>query len=93
MTNQKRKFTKLGTVWSKKEDPDSFFVKLGNKGKNEQYDLTVEITVKDATGKVVAQQTDGFLTLSDPRKSPMANQEQLAKVPNLQFDILLAQEQ
>lgn len=89
----KRKFTKLGTVWSKKEDPDAFFVKLGNKGKNTQYDLTVEITVKDSEGKVVAQQTDGFLTLSDPRKSPNANAEQLAKVPNLQFDILLAQEQ
>lgn len=43
---------------------------LGNKGKNDKYNLSVEITVKDHTGKVVAHQTDGFLELVDPRKQP-----------------------
>jgi hypothetical protein len=84
---------KIGTVWSKKEDPDKFFIKLGNTGKNEQYNLTVELVVKNHQGEVVAKQTDGFLQLLDPRKAPLANQEALSKVPNLQFDVVLAQDQ
>lgn len=43
---------------------------LGQKGKNEQYNLSVEVTVRDSKGKVVAQQTDGYLELVDPRKEP-----------------------
>jgi len=90
---KKRKFTKVGQVWAKKDDPEAFFVKLGQKGKNADYDLTVEITVKNAAGEIVAQQTDGFLNLSDPRKSPFADEASLSKVPGLRFDILLPQEQ
>jgi len=87
---QKTKFTQVGQVWSTKADPDKFFIKLGRQNKNNpKYDLTVELVVKDANGTVVATQTDGFLNLSDPRKSPFAKEESLAKVPNLQFDILV----
>lgn len=41
-----------------------------NKGEYSKYDLTVELIVKDATGKVVAKQTDGFINLIDPRTKP-----------------------
>lgn len=92
MSFPKRKLTKIGTVWSKKEDPDKFFIKLGEQGKNEQYNLTVELVVKNAKGEVVGKQTDGFLQLLDPRKSPIANQDALSKVPNLQFDVVFAAE-
>lgn len=85
----KRKFTKIGTVWNKKDDANSFFIRLNNEGTKPEYNFTVELTVKDGNGKVVAQQTGGTLTLSDPRKSPFAKPEQLAKVPNLQFDVLI----
>lgn len=43
---------------------------LGNKSKNERYNLTVEVVVRDNTGKVVAKQTDGFIDLVDPRAEP-----------------------
>lgn len=44
---------------------------LGQKNKkNPKYDLTVEITVKDATGKVVASQKDGWINLVNPRTQP-----------------------
>ncbi len=45
-------------------------VGLGNKGKNPDYDVTVEILVKDHTGKVIAKQVDGFINLVDPRTQP-----------------------
>ena len=92
MEQKKRKFTKIGTVWNKKDDKDSFFVRLGNEGTKPEYNYSVEITVKDGNGKIVASQKDGTLTLSDPRKSPFAKPEALAKVPNLQFDVLVATE-
>ena len=95
-TQQKRKLTRIGQVWeskdSTKENP-KYFLKLGNNGnKDPKYDLTVEVTVKNAAGEVVAKTTDGFLTLSDPRKSPFANEAALAKVPNLAFEVLVAQD-
>lgn len=46
-------------------------VGLGSKNKNNpQYDQTVEIIVRDNTGKIIAQQRDGFLEVVDPRKEP-----------------------
>lgn len=84
----KSKMIKAGTVWEKK-DQSGFFVRLGNESKNPQYDFHVEITVKDGNGNVIAQQTDGLLSLQDPHTSPYANQDALAKVPNLRFEILV----
>lgn len=43
---------------------------LGNKGKDPKYNTTVEITIKDSEGNVIAKQTNGFLNLVDPRKEP-----------------------
>ncbi len=45
-------------------------VALGNQGKKPEYNLTVELIVKDNTGKVIAKQTDGFINLVDPRTQP-----------------------
>lgn len=38
--------------------------------KNPAYDMTVELTVRDGKGNVLAQQKNGFLELVDPRKQP-----------------------
>ena len=49
----------------------STYIALGKKSKTpSQYDLTVEVVVKDAKGKVVARQTDGFLEVVNPRTLP-----------------------
>jgi hypothetical protein len=89
MEQQKRKFSKVGTVWEKK-DGSGFFIKLGNENKkNDKYDIHVELVVKDKEGNILATQKDGFLTLSDPRQSQFAN-EGLSKVPGLKFEILVA---
>ena len=52
-TNQKKKLLSIG---------------LGNKGNNDKYNTSVTITVRDSNGNVIAEQTDGFLELTDPRK-------------------------
>lgn len=84
---QKKKQIKFGSVWESKENKDNFYIRLGNKSDNPKYDYHVTLTVKDGDGNVVAEQTDGFVSLFDPRKSQYANQEALAKVPKLQFEL------
>lgn len=51
---------------------DGTFLTLGrqNGPGYEKYNLSVEVTVRDNEGKVVAQQTDGFISLVDPRTEP-----------------------
>jgi hypothetical protein len=45
------------------------YLALGDlKNSDVKYNHTVEITVKDHTGKVVHKQENGFITLEDPRK-------------------------
>ncbi len=44
--------------------------------------LTVELVVKDATGKVVATVTNPNLNIQDPRKRAGITEEQLALVPS-----------
>lgn len=84
------KLTRVGSVWEAKtstpENP-KYFMKLGQKNdKKPQFDVTVEVTVKDANGKVLSQSTDGFITLSDPRKSQFAS----PNIPEkLLFDVLV----
>jgi len=49
----------------------SRYIGLGQQGsKNPDFDLTVELTVKDSKGKVIASQTNGFLSVVDPRTQP-----------------------
>lgn len=45
---------------------------LGKKNKPEysKYDVSVELVVKDGSGKVIARQKDGFINLIDPRTQP-----------------------
>jgi hypothetical protein len=69
------KYIKIGSIIAtdNKNDPNGpkrISIGLGQKGKNTQYDLSVEVLVKDKSGKVVARQTDGFINLVDPRTQP-----------------------
>lgn len=82
--------SKIGAVWASKKDPNKFSIKLGQESDNAKYNLSVEVIVKDGSGKVVAQQKDGFLTLKDPRQGTFLSDEQKAKIPaTLQFDLLI----
>ena len=91
-TKRNGPMTKIGGVWSKKDNPDSFSIKLGLDGnKDPKYDLHVELIVKNNAGEVVARQTDGWLTLKDPRQSPFLKEGQAERIPNtLQFDVLVS---
>lgn len=40
---------------------------LGVKGARSEYDMSVEVIVRNKAGQVVHKQTDGFISLSDPR--------------------------
>lgn len=65
----------LGSIWKKKpediqteNDNKHRYVSLGNsRATNDKYNYSVEIIVRDSSGKVVASQKDGFLTIKDPR--------------------------
>lgn len=49
----------------------SVYLGLGNdRNKNPDYNLSVELVVKDHTGKVVHTQKNGFVSLVDPRTQP-----------------------
>ena len=63
------KNVKIGSVIksTRKDGSDNYSIGLGSKGKNPQYNLSVELIVRDSTGKIVARQTDGFINLNDPR--------------------------
>ena len=55
----------------RKDGTKNTYLALGStKNKDPRYNLSVEILVKDATGKVVAKQTNGFVNLSNPRTEP-----------------------
>lgn len=50
----------------------SFYVGLGNKSKDPKYihkNTTVEVIIRNDKDEVVHRQVDGFLNLSDPRKT------------------------
>jgi hypothetical protein len=97
MEQKKSKLSKIGTVWEKK-DKSGFFIKLGNQNKkNSKYDLHVELLVKDSEGNVVSKQTDGFLTLVNPKLQAQQRGDEkalasLEQVPGLKYEILAANE-
>jgi hypothetical protein len=83
MTEKKNKFVRVGTVMKSKQGEGSYVV-LGNpKAKDDRYRLSVELTVKDASGKVIATQTDGFLSVFDPNEKapPSVLKEISLKLP------------
>lgn len=63
-------FVKLGSIWRKKDDADKTFVRLGNTtAKNSQYNYTVELLVKDSTGKEVLRVENPILNIQAPFQS------------------------
>lgn len=67
LTVNKRTFTNNGQSVEK----NMISLALGSsKNKDPKWNTTVEITVKDHTGKVIHQQVNGFLNLVDPRTYP-----------------------
>lgn len=72
-----KKRVKLGSILSetkKRSDGTEYrtvYVVLGqNSTKSPDFNYSVEITVKNAKGQVVAKQTNGFISITDPRKAP-----------------------
>src|SRR6266851_580105 len=48
----------------------SVFLGLGSKSKDPKYNTTLELTIKDSDGNVIHRQTDGLISLVDPRTRP-----------------------
>lgn len=69
---EKKKNLEIGTLLVKTRENGSknVFLALGNKGAKEQYNVSVEIIVRDNNNNVIHQQTDGFVNLQDPRTLP-----------------------
>lgn len=74
------KFTKVGTVQLKK-DKSGESLKLGVYNKNPKYAVNVDIRVRDSQGNTIAQGTDCYLMLQDPRERPGITEDQMAKIP------------
>ncbi len=88
-----KKYQKVGTVQLKKDKSGST-VKLGVYNKNPQYAVNVDIRVRDAQGNTVAQGTDCFLMLQDPRNRPGITEDQVSKIPDfLLHDLVLVTEE
>lgn len=66
---KKSKYVKLGAVLKSKDGEGSYIALGDNKAKDEKYRFSVELIVRDAAGNVVAKQTDGFVSVFDPRKN------------------------
>lgn len=80
MADQKAKWVKIGKVIKKKAGGVCIVVGEPD-AKNEQYKYNVEVTVKNASGKTVANFKNGFLTVLDPRKRSGITEEQASKIP------------
>lgn len=72
-----KEWVKLGAI--KKSDKGSQYIALGIKGKYKP--CTVEVTVKDSTGKVIATATNPNITIQNPRKRKGITEEDAAKIP------------
>lgn len=76
---------KAGTV-NLKKDKSGRTIKLGSYSKNPQYATTTQIIIRNASGDVLADVTDPFLVVVDPRTQLDKNGEPLsedrvAKIP------------
>jgi hypothetical protein len=77
---------KVGVV-QLKQDKSGVTVKLGSPdSKNEKFRYSVELTVKDHLGNVVAKAENGYLKVEDPRKRVKKDgeglsEDELAKIP------------
>lgn len=69
MEQRKNKYTRIGQVLKSKDKPGQSYIVLGNKkNKDPKYNLSVEITVRNDAGEVIAKQTDGFVSVFEPRE-------------------------
>ena len=72
---------KVATVQMKK-DGSGTTVKLGNYSKNEKYKTTTQIIVRDSSGNVLADVTDSYLVVKDPRTRENITEEQVGRIPD-----------
>ena len=72
---------KVATVQMKK-DGSGTTVKLGNYSKNEKYKTTTQIIVRDSSGNVLADVTDSYLVVKDPRTRENITEEQVGRIPS-----------
>lgn len=70
-TQGKRRFVRLGTVLNTKTGKPA--LKLGNDYGDAKYHYSVEVTIRNAAGEVVAEQKDGFVNFYDPRDNSDRN--------------------
>jgi len=59
----------IGSVFLVKDETggERYCIGLGNGSKDERYKNTVEVIVRDVSGRVIARKTEGFIGLVDPR--------------------------
>jgi hypothetical protein len=91
--DKKSKFLRIGAV-VKKRNGKGVVVALGNaQAKNEKYRTTVEVTLKDASGKTIAKTTNGFLSVFNPRQRPGITDAEIEKIPDaLVSELFLVQD-
>lgn len=67
MDNNNVKFVAVGQIWAKKDDSGKSYIRFGNnRNKDPKYNYTVEVVVKDASGKEVLRVENPFLNVSSP---------------------------
>lgn len=76
---------KAGTV-NMKKDKSGRTIKLGSYAKNPQYATTTQIIIRNSQGQVLADLTDPFLQIVDPRTvrnhdGTEKTEEQAARIP------------
>jgi hypothetical protein len=72
------KTVKIGAIWVNEREVNGQMVKspsikLGVKSSKPEYNLSVEVIVRDHTGKVIAKQTDGYINLYKPKEGAPEN--------------------
>lgn len=72
---------KAGTVQVKK-DQSGLTIKLGNYSKNSKFATTTQIIIRDSEGKVLADVSDSYLVVRDPRKREGLTEEAAARIPD-----------
>jgi hypothetical protein len=81
------------TVGALKEGQFGSYIELGQNGKNEKYNYTVEVRVTKPDG---TKQTfkNPKVALFDPRKRPGIKDEELAKIPEWKLnDLVISSEE
>lgn len=65
--DSKPEFVKLGSIWRQKQNPDKTFVRFGHTtARNPDYNYTVELVVKDNSGKEVLRVENPIVNIQLP---------------------------